>query len=282
MRSPTLRIFAPLLTSILLSLPLQAQTTPAAQTPLAFDTVSIHPADPKEQVRMWGIQPTMYRAMGVPVSVTFDMAFIPRGYPARDLYQGMPAWGSSDWFDIIGKFDEPTAQAFTKMTVLERQENIKPLLRAMLADRFKLVFHAVPVEIPGFALVVSKGGHKLTPIVEGEAAPTQAVQLPGGGKMVPFQRGQLPAVLHFFHATMGDLVRQLGQGVPILDQTGLTGQFNFDVPRTDQDNPGLDMDADAYTRAHFLDVTPLGLELKPIKVPADKIVIDSIEKPTPN
>jgi len=282
MHSRSLYLFATLATGIVLAAPLHAQTAPPPAKPLAFDTVSIRPADPNEQPRMFGVQPSMFRSMGMQTKITIDMAFLKQGYPARDIIQGAPAWVESDWYDIIGKFDEPTAQAFANMTITERQQNIKPLLQAMLADRFKLVYHTVPIEIPGFALVISKGGHKLTPIVEGEPAPDRAVPLPGGGKMVPFQRGQLPAVLHFFHATMADLVRQLGQGVPIIDQTGLAGQFNFDVPRTDQDNPSLDMNADAYTRAHFLDVTPLGLELKPIKVPVDKIVIDSIQKPTPN
>ncbi len=281
--SLSLRIL--LLATIASALPLRAQSVPPAEKPLAFDVISIKPSDPNTKLRRWGVQPTMFMAQGMPLSITIDMAFVPRGYPARDMLQGVPAWAatsSSNWYDIEGKFDENTTQAFTRMTVPERQENIKPLLQKLLVDRCKLVFHREPIEIQGFALVVSKGGAKLQPAVEGEAEPDRAVTLASGGKMVPFVRGQQPAVLQFFHATMGDLVRQLAMGVPIIDQTGISGQFNFGVPRTDQENSGIDMDADAFTRAHFLDLTPLGLELKPIKVPVDKIVIDSIEKPSTN
>jgi len=270
-----------ILVTLVITLPLRAQNAPAPTPKFAFDAVSIRPADPNEQGRMAGFQPTMVRAIGMPLSVTLNMAFIKQGFPGRDLIQGMPAWANNDWYDITGKFDEPTAQALAKIKTSELQGYIQPLLQALLVERCKLVFHRVPTEVPGFAIVISKGGPKLTPAAEGEVRPDMSVRLIDGGRMVPLLPGQ-PPVLHFFHATIAELARQLAANVPIVDQTGLAGQFNFDLRRTDLDNSGLDTDADPYTRAHYWDIAPLGLELKPIKVPVEKIVIDSIQKPSPN
>jgi len=279
----SLRVFATLITRIVLALPLHAQTTPAPTQKLAFEAVSIRPSDPKNTPeRMFGILPTEVRVKGMPLGVLVSMAFMRQGY-SRDMLTGAPAWTYDTWYDVDAKYDESTVQALTKVNYAERNELVKPLIQQLLADRCKLVYHRVPVQIDAFALVVSKGGPHLTPAVDGQPEPQQAVPTADGGKMVPFHRGELPAILHFFHATTADLARDIsGTGVIVLDQTGITGHYNYDVPRTDQDNPGLDTDADIYTRAHFLDISALGLELKPIKVPADKIVIDSMEKPSPN
>jgi uncharacterized protein (TIGR03435 family) len=70
-----------------------------------------------------------------------------------------------------------------------------------------------------------------------------------------------------FAAEMSGLIGD----VPVEDGTGLTGKFDFVVHRWLADDG-------AYT----WDVESLGLKLVPIKISIDKLVIDNIERPSPN
>jgi len=279
MRFPSFRIFTSFVAMAVFILPLHAQTAPPPTQKFGFEVVAIHPANPNEQVYGYGIQPTMIRLRLY--AVVLD-ALLKQGYPPQDLIAGLPNWVRGEPYDIEAKFNDNTAQAFAKMTTDERREALMPMLQQLLAVRCKLIYHRIPTELPAFALVVHKGGPHLKPAIEGEPTPEGAHPWPDGAKVTGFQRGG-PAIMHFFNAPMADLIATITMpGLILVDQTGLTGRYDFDVPRADQEHPGLDMNADLYTKAHFYDISGLGLDLKPIKLPADKIVIDSMEKPTEN
>ena len=78
------------------------------------------------------------------------------------------------------------------------------------------------------------------------------------------------------------LTRNREIGMPVVDKTGLTGNFNFEMewkPEQLQAKP----DAAANDRPSlFTAIEGLGLELKSAKVPIVTVVIDRAEKPQEN
>jgi uncharacterized protein (TIGR03435 family) len=61
----------------------------------------------------------------------------------------------------------------------------------------------------------------------------------------------------------------------VLDQTGLTGAYDFHLPPVDPENHD-------YNAAIFDAMHRLGLELKRGKGPVETMAIDHIEKPSAN
>jgi uncharacterized protein (TIGR03435 family) len=127
------------------------------------------------------------------------------------------------------------------------------------------VTHHETRELPGYVLVVAKGGSKLTPAKEKDIdAP--AYILPEGVRSVSITTRTLANLLS----------RSVGH--PVLDKTALTGKYELDLhfaPATSTEStlPSI------FTAVQ----EQLGLKLDPQKVPADFLVIDHVEKvPTEN
>ena len=72
---------------------------------------------------------------------------------------------------------------------------------------------------------------------------------------------------------MKSLAAELGSfSLVVVDKTGLTGTYDFALMKLDS---GGDL-------ALEWDVRALGLKLVPVKIPTENIVIDHIERPSPN
>ena len=95
---------------------------------------------------------------------------------------------------------------------------------------------------------------------------------------------------------MADLVRELSRalGEPVLDKTGFTGEFDIDLNYTDDDvmkSPGSAAPDDASGNGLpagpnlsivFAAIDQLGLKLQPAQGPVEVLVLDHVERPTPN
>ena len=94
--------------------------------------------------------------------------------------------------------------------------------------------------------------------------------------------------INYLQVTMAQFTAFIsGGGKPIVDQTGLTGKYDFEVPLTIDPNPPADTsDSSAPAPrpdvAHLYNWEAIGPELKPIKIPAQDLVIDHIERPSAN
>ena len=225
--------------------------------------------------------------MGQSLRSTLMMAYVPQGmaYWSKSRLQGAPSW-IDDLYDIKAKVaPEDVAEWQKQGQRPEQKKMLREMLQSMLAERCGLVVHRVPTEIPGFALVVSKHGQKLTETKEDEVFPS-GVKLSGGGVMVPYQRGE-KVQTKFFGASMTEFAQDLSTmsgGHPVLDQSGLSGKYDFVLAWGDTEpgqKEGVTSFDDPNPLSHW-DVNALGLELKPIKVPTETIVIDHIERPSAN
>jgi uncharacterized protein (TIGR03435 family) len=84
--------------------------------------------------------------------------------------------------------------------------------------------------------------------------------------------GAEPA-LTYYKTSMASLAANLSmlQGIQVEDRTGIAGKYDFSLMRWQSDDGSYSWDFEA-----------LGLKLQPIKVPSDTLVIDHIERPSPN
>lgn len=251
--------------------------------PVRFDVVSIRPSRNGGMFSS-GMSLDGYSAMNQSLWTTILLAYFPQSHlflpsSSKEIV-GAPSWVTKDQYDINAKVDEATAKEWKSLTVAQRWERLKPMLQTMLVDRCKLVQHPDTIEMPIYALVVGKHGAKLKETKPGEAVPSGAVSLfsGDGSMMVPYHRGDPSPTLTFFNASMASLAMWLSNGSPrtIQDQTGLTGRYDFVLPKLE------DLSATEPDLPTIWDIKDLGLTLKPAKAPLKILVIDHIERPSEN
>jgi uncharacterized protein (TIGR03435 family) len=210
---------------------------------------------------------------------------------------GGPGWIESEGYDIEAKVDDSVAAALEKLPPEQRMDQLRLMLRSLLADRFKLKMSHETKELPIFALVVAKGGPKLTPSA---ATPEQhaGANGPGGerGPGIMMSLGELRGRGMPIHTLAEVLARQPEVGGRlVLDETGIKGNYDFTLhwaaqgPRALEANAGDNQaggngaPADSSGPSIFTAIQEqLGLKLEPTKGPVEMLVIDNIEKPSEN
>jgi uncharacterized protein (TIGR03435 family) len=196
---------------------------------------------------------------------------------------GAPAWANNERYDIVAHIDEATAPSWLKLNGRQQQSAGRPMLRKLLAERCKLIVHTVPTEVDGYALVVSKHGSHLQPAQPRETYPDGVKNLdPEGGKVLnpnPSNNN----TMSFFNAHIEDLASMLGlYGNIIQDQTHLTGRYDFTIRRLEiPQSPDGKPISDLGPSDHW-DISGTGLEIKRAKIPSENLVVDHIERPSPN
>ncbi len=261
----------------------QSLTQPAPNHPFALDVASIKPNHSGSQNGGGGFfPPGSLRIINMPLEEVIRQAYLPpyKGYQLL----GAPAWMQNERYDFVGRIDEASAPAWLKLNLRQQVELGRPLLQKLLADRCKLVAHFVSTQIDGYNLLVGKHGAHLTPSKPGESYPDGVKNLDfDGGKII--MSFQPTGAVQFFNATIQELANTLGGpfGSVIQDQTNLTGRYNFTIHRKEitKDLDGNPTITNPQPSDQW-DISDTGLELKPAKVPSQNLVIDHIERPTPN
>lgn len=182
----------------------------------------------------------------------------------RNQIVGAPKWVREDTFDVYGKPDvegEPN--------LLQQEEMIQKLL----ADRFKLRFHREQREMPVYAIRIDKGGPKLAPAADPEALALE--QGNGHG----YETTQT-----YTNNSMKDFARwlQFFLDRPAIDQTDLTGRYDFRLNYTYGTSETASTDPDAPPGLFTAIREQLGVRLEPTKALVDVFVIDHIEGPSAN
>jgi len=240
-----------------------------------FEAASIKPSAPMEMGRVnVGVQ--MLPGGRISMSGVTAKNLIQQAYGVREFQiVGGPGWLGLERYDITAK---PEGAA--------TQDQVKVMMQALLADRFKLQFHRETKELPTYALVVAKGGPKFH---ESEVVP-EGSDKPTGARMT-MERGRFSVQ----SAPVAALANQLGQvlGQSVIDKTGLTGNYDFKLEWTPDEGserrmiraPGGDSPtpADAAGPSIFTALQDqLGLKLESTKGPVEILVIDRAEKPSEN
>jgi uncharacterized protein (TIGR03435 family) len=178
-------------------------------------------------------------------------------YGLRDFQISGPGWLTSERYDIAAKASASASE-----------QELRVMLRALLADRFKLKTRLETKEKPVYTLVVAKNGPKLNLAKDGD--PSFG---PAGGELV------------FRNFSMADLADRLSSrpfklDLPVLDRTGLDGRFDFALKlATNPDElkhtlEGMEQGPSIFV--FFQD--QLGLKLESRKGPVEMLIIESAEK----
>jgi uncharacterized protein (TIGR03435 family) len=190
---------------------------------------------------------------------------------------GGPQWLDWDRFDI-NAVAPPDSNA----------ESQKVMLRALLADRFRLVSHAGTQPVHTWVLGASQapkmtkaqaggGTCQIDPKASVEPGQTGDANNPVSAPLRTYSCADVS--MSNFASQIATLAPSYLQGTPTVDQTGLTGGWTFRLTITPTAvaaaRPG------GITLEAALKQLGLGLALKPI--PADVLIVDTVsETPTPN
>ena len=213
-------------------------------------------------------------------------------------------WIASDKFDVDAKVEDSLAEQIQKLPAAQQSDQLKLMVKSLLSERFNLSVTHVTKELPVFALVVAKGGPKLT-----EAAPINAQNSSNPGNPSPNAdaRGKdmRPGQVNFSardgqvsvtaKATpITDLATMISRQLrrPVLDQTGLKGTYDWTLQWTAGAGLGSgplapapesgDAPNSSGTSIFTALQEQLGLRLESTKGLVDTIVIDHIERPSEN
>ena len=250
--------------------PASPKKMPADAKP-EFAVATIKPTRPDAPRGGYGIRGEEVTTTAVTVSWMIKLGF---NIHANQI-SGAPAWVNSERYDTVGKPDIPGQP---------NRDQMKLMVQKLLVDRFQLKFHTEKKELPVYSMVVAKGGPKIT-VSAGDPN-----DFPGIGF------GREPGVLSLVGRNTGlnGVANGLQSNIldkPVVDQTGLKGRYDFTLRWTPDPGQWANFGIPATTNPNELEAPPdiftafeqqLGLKLQPTRALVDVMVIDRIERPSPN
>jgi len=180
-----------------------------------------------------------------------------------------PGEALSERYDVLAKAERPI-----------KAGELRQMLQALLADRFRLRVRRETREVPVFALTLAKGGPKLRHSDQSEAD-AAARRTPAAAGGTESGRGRYI----FKNESMADfawaLTRMAGiSDRVVVDQTALNGRYDFELAFEREDAAGGDGSQGPSIFAAVQE--RLGLRLVPSKAPVEFIIVDRVEKPSEN
>jgi uncharacterized protein (TIGR03435 family) len=276
-------------------------------TLLAFEVASVKPNNsdapahsnfPLNAGGMYTANGGLFSAANFPLITYIFFAHNIVGNQAHFLVPQLPGWVMSERFDIQARAPgNPT------------KDQMRQMMRTLLAERFKLAVHTEVREVPVLAFVLAKPGQTRPQLQPHRAdAPCQtSVELASAASPVSdmFSQkisGGFPAICNGIlgippsvpgrsrlggrNVTIGFMADMLSQrvdlGRPIVDATGLTGTFDFLLeftPESKGSNAAADPEGLSFQQAVQ---DQLGLKLQPRKSSMEVVVLDHVEHPSEN
>lgn len=240
----------------------------AADAKPGFEVATIKPAPPEEQGKLFGFNGSRVKTINTTLLDLITFAY--------DVQQkqvvGGPDWMSTIKWDIDGQPDTPGAP---------NRDQLRGMFQKLLAERFQLTFHRDKKEMSAYLLTVAKTGSKMK-VNTGDPKGLPALFFRGLG------------VLTVTNATMGDFAGLMQTAVldrPVVDQTGLTGKYDFLLKWTPDESQFGGMGIKVPPPSDAADAPPplltalpdqTGLKLDSGKAEVGVLVLDKVEKPSDN
>ena len=266
----------------------QAPTPTDAPT---FDSASVKPNNSGTGLVGISVQPGgLFVAGNVTLRLLIQYAY--RVQPFQVI--GGPSWIASDRFDVNAKGGRDLAGG----PALGARAPLNLAVQTLLADRFKLGVHTETRDLPIYSLVIARSDGALGPQLKRSDTDCNGPGR-GGPPIAPSDRPACgtrigPGNLTGGGTPIAQLAATLSNFVnrPVVDRTGLAGNFDFDLKWTPEGIPAgapPPPGAPPGTPAPTIDPNgpsiftavqeQLGLRLESARGPVDVVVVDRAEKP---
>jgi uncharacterized protein (TIGR03435 family) len=255
--------------------------TPALAQAPSFDvaTIKLSDAPPNAGALLNFPSPQRMSITNFSLRMLIGSAYGPELGPGYQIAGG-PDWLEKDRFVVLGQ----------AAGTVPRNEMFA-MLRTLLVDRFGLKYHVETKDVDAYALVPARSDGKFGPkLVKWDGTcngkePPPAQPNATGPRCAAFFR---PPGLVMRGVTMAVLANMLSAqfanlGRPVVDKTGLSGEFDFDLETTFAPLSANAGAADAAAPSVFVALQEqLGLKLEPTRTPVKVLVVDSAQRPTEN
>lgn len=255
--------------------PLRAQQ-PAAVTP-AFEVASIKRNTSEGPNNYWQISGPRFIGNKSQIAQLIRMAW--GNFQLR--LERFPEWIFTEPYDVI---------AIAPTDVVAGSPSLGQMMRTLLIERFSLAAHTEPRDEPIYALVRARPDGSLGPRLQ---PPLADCPLARGSTMQPgvCGPGVEPGRMKWGNSGIDGLVLNLARqtGRRVVDETGLAGGFRIDLeftpqplsatpPAPGQNEPALPGGLTIFEALQ----QQLGLKLESRRGTVEVLVIDRIERPTPD
>jgi uncharacterized protein (TIGR03435 family) len=256
----------------------------ADQNPIAFEVASIKPSVPDFGLRR-PPSPDRFIRQKITLSQLLVYAYDVSAFQV----EGGDEWTRTSRFDVEAKAAErPSA------------DQMRTMVKRLLAERFRLRLHSETKELPRYKLLKARAdgrlGDRLRPSNLDCAATTSApdYKLPSGllagGEVPPCivmlrVNGSGTPTITMRGTSISRLARVLEDraGRIIIDKTGLGGAYDvdFEWELPSRSGPPTTLPRESLSLFTVLE-EQLGLKLESERGPVDVLVIDHVERPTPD
>jgi uncharacterized protein (TIGR03435 family) len=245
--------------AVVAGLRLSGGQAPADDKRPAFAVASVKPNRSGEIALNNRFTQTQAAFINYPVSVLINQAY----QVNPDRLVGGPDWIGHERFDVLGSIPAGS-----------RPGDRYVMLQRLLEERFGLKHHREVREAPVYLLVRARADGRLGPGLRPStfdcSGPPQTSKC---GTRIGFNeingRGTDWGFL--------SLPLQLGLDRPAVDKTGLSGRFDIEFKWSREVSPTGDQPT-VFTAIE----EQLGLKLQPGRAPLDVMVIDAVNRPTPD
>ena len=171
---------------------------------------------------------------------------------------GAPGWMDTERWDVQGLPDVPGHPSLRQT---------QSLIRKLLAERFGLKLHKETKELAVYAITVAKGGEKMARSAGDPNGTPDENERSNGGVVT----------MRMTNMSMGEFAPDLGYflGRPAVDQTGLTGRYDFQLKWT-ADETRAPADGSAPPGLFTAIQEQIGLKLEPVKAQTEVLVVDAV------
>jgi uncharacterized protein (TIGR03435 family) len=239
--------------------PIQPLKPMARNADPTFDVAVVKPADPNDHSNGFHLEGRRIFIENVSMTSLICFAYSIQ----KSQIVGAPGWFDEKLWDIQGVPDAEGVPDWPQY---------RHMLQKLLSARFSLQMHHDKRELLVYTLTIAKGGPKL----EKSKSDPDALNDQSGHGVGSAQ------FMKFTNDSMTDFAQllQLMGDRPVIDQTNLSGRYDFTLLWTPNEMRAAEPDAapGLFTAVQ----EQLGLKLEAARIPADVFVIDAATRPTQN
>lgn len=233
----------------------------AASADPSFEVATIKPAGIDEQHALFDLRARKFNATGMTATELIKVAYNVRG---RQVLGG-PPWLNDTRYDVVAEPDTPG---------LPSEDQTRSMVHKLLIERFHLVCHTGQQDYPVMALTLDPKGPP--------PKPSDPSVNPNGG-MSGHRDGD--DIVYQYSGALHDLLAWMMntfQDKQLVDETGLTGNYDVTLRIPGILAPGANTSSDDYGNALVLAAQHAGFKLINKKEPLPTVIVDHIDTPTPN